>query len=496
MNVLNVQNEGLGGAGLDQQLRDLQDAGGKPAQQFNRAELAAGIADLTKQGLTKLSPSRWWPPATSWPVPRARSSPPATTLLLANLRQFGKDGEDAANSAAHFGDVLAKGSLLAASGAKELQQGLAVVGPVADKADLSLEETTAYLDGAGQHRAQGQHQSVPTPSARCCWPCCSPSGKAREEIKKLGVELKNQDGSARDVRDVLIDLRAAALKSGEGYDSATKAALSQADSVSAVASIFRSRGVVGFLNMTGAVDKYLGSLNEANGSLDTYADKLTEGPAKAQERLKKGLDDLALSFAQTFGDKLTSGLNGVSQFFRDMDALTQNKDVIAAYFKAVITGIGGVTAGPDPQQRGGQRPAGGQQLVGLRHALAGHGGGRAVCQSGGWIKGTGPRNRAEHLRKRREPHPRLHHGPERRSDCRWGRPGWCGAAGGWRGRVLAEDSRRHPEDPGRDRRRVKTNPSSRPWRRLLNTARPETPSACRKHKVLLAFDALQHAQAG
>lgn len=341
VNTLNAQGEGLGN-GFDARIRDLQAGGGRVAQQFNRAELGTGAADLTKQGLQEADAMKVL--ATSYRLAGAEGQNllESSTLLLANLRQFGFDGPAAAKEAAHFGDVLAKGSLQAASGAKELQIGLSVVGPAAHAMGLSLEETIGYLvamDNAGLKAS-----TIGANAFRAVLlALASPTGVAAREIDKLGVALKNADGSARPVRDVLIDLRKAAKISGQAYDENTQAAVRSADTVSAVSSIFRSRGVVGFLNMTDAVDKYTDGLNASEGALDQYATSLTEGPAKAQERLRKSVDDLALSFAQTFGPKLTQGLDLVTKSFRDLDELTRRPEAIKAYLDAIATGIGGIT---------------------------------------------------------------------------------------------------------------------------------------------------------
>ncbi|RJF74468.1 hypothetical protein D3875_04095 [Deinococcus cavernae] len=341
VNTLNAQGDGLGN-GFDERIRALQAAGGRTAQQFNRAELATGAADLTKQGLEEADAMKVL--ATSYKLAGAEGQKltESSTLLLANLRQFGFDGPKAAAEAAHFGDVLAKGSLQAASGAKELQEGLSVVGPLAAKANFSLEETVGFLvamDNAGLKAS-----TVGANAYRAVlMALASPSGPARAEIESLGVALENLDGSARPVRDVLMDLRKAAGVSGVGYDDATKAALRTADSVESAATIFRSRGVVGFLNMVDATDKYIDGLNNSQGALDQYADALTEGPLKAQERLRKSVDDLALTFAQTFGPKLSTSLDTVTQTFRDLDELTRRPEAVKAYLDAIATGIGGVT---------------------------------------------------------------------------------------------------------------------------------------------------------
>ena len=342
VNTLNAQGPNLG-ANLDAQIRQLQANGGQVAQQFNRADLGIGVADLTKQGLENAEALKLV--ATSYKLAGAEGQKltDSSTLLLANLRQFGKDGVEAADAAAYFGDVLAKGSLLAASGAKELQQGLAVVGPIADKANFSLEETVGILvalDNTGLKAS-----TIGANAFRAVLlALASPTQLARKEIEQLGVATRNLDGTARPVRDVLMDLRKAAAVSGTTYDEATKAAIRQADSVESASTIFRSRGIVGFLNMTDSVEKYVGALNDAEGALDQYSLAMTQGPAKAQERLRKSVDDLALSFAQTFGSKLSSALDSAAQLFREIDTLAQNRDTFQAYVNVLVVGFGAITA--------------------------------------------------------------------------------------------------------------------------------------------------------
>ncbi|GAA5437739.1 phage tail tape measure protein (plasmid) [Deinococcus aquaticus] len=341
VNILNAQGPNLG-ANLDEQIRALQEAGGRAAQQFNRAELGNGVADLTKQGLEGADALKV--AATGYKIAGAEGTNLVETnkLLLSTLRQFGKDGPEAAAAAAKFGDVFAKGSIQAASGAKELMEGLAVVGPLADKANFSLEETVGILVALDN---KGLKASTVGANAfrAVLMALASPTGVARKEIDKLGVATRNLDGSARDVRDILMDLRKAAAVSGQTYDQATQSQIRQADSVAAASTIFRSRGVVGFLNMTDATDKYIAALQDSEGALDQYANALTEGPAKAQERVRKSVDDLALSFAQTFGPKLSTALDSLSAFIRGLDKLTQSPDSVKDYLNAIAVGIGGVT---------------------------------------------------------------------------------------------------------------------------------------------------------
>lgn len=339
-NILTAQGGGAIGqvsAELDQKVRNLQTQGGRPASQFNRAELAGGVADLTKQGRNEAESLTLVAASLKLAGAEGEKLNTTTTLLNTNLRQFNV-GTD---QAGRFIDVFAKGSLLAAGTATDLQKGLSVVGSIASRAGFSLEQITGQLitlDNSGLAAA-----TVGANALRAVLlALAAPTGKTKDELAKLNIELKNQDGSARSVRDILEELRQKTKGTAAAYSEADKAALMSADSVNTAANIFRSRGVVGFLNLTEAADANTKALENSAGTADIYANALTEGPAKAQERLKKSLDDLALSFAQTFGPKLTAGLDKIAQVFRDIDNATQHPEVLQAYFNVVISGFTGI----------------------------------------------------------------------------------------------------------------------------------------------------------
>ena len=340
-NIMTLQGPEVA-ARLDAQVRALQERGGRPAQQFNRSELGIAAAELTKQGLDEATAFQVVAQSLKLAGAEGENLNEVSTLLLANLRQFGKDGKDAGNSAEEFTDKITRASTAAATSAVNMQRALSVVGPFADKAGFTLNETLGFLtalDNAGM-----KADTIGANSFRAVLMALgSPSGPAREQVEKLGVSFEDLNGKARPVRDILFDLLKVADQSGETYDAATKAALTHADTVEAAATIFRSRGVVGFLNMAGSAQKWIDTVENAKITSTEYADAMTNGPGKAQERLRKSLDDLSLSFAQTFGPKLSQGLDNVTQLFRDIDGMAQHPETLKAYFDVVVTGLGAVT---------------------------------------------------------------------------------------------------------------------------------------------------------
>src|SRR5690606_18858254 len=139
------------------------------------------------------------------------------------------------SEAGRAADVLALASLEAREGAAELSEGLAVVGPVARAAGFSLEDTTAILvelNNAGLSAADEAATALRGTLAALL----DPTAESKEVLAGLGVELRDSNGTARSLKDVLFELQAAM----EGNSEAAQIA----------AQIFDTRAITAILNLT------------------------------------------------------------------------------------------------------------------------------------------------------------------------------------------------------------------------------------------------------
>src|SRR5690606_3557927 len=127
--------------GLQDILRDLQDAAAEAGNQFRRSEIATALAEVVKAGVDLAQAMDLMVPGMQLAVLTGQDLNETSTLLLGNLRQFGLQTTEAARVA----DALAAADLRAANGVRELSEGLAVVGPVAAAAGLSIEDTLGLL---------------------------------------------------------------------------------------------------------------------------------------------------------------------------------------------------------------------------------------------------------------------------------------------------------------------------------------------------------------
>lgn len=320
LRVLVASGEDLNSAQLDSELRSIQDAAGAAGNQFDRAGLATALSELVKAGLDARSALNLLAPGMQLASVTGGDLNETTTLLLTNLRQFRLDASDAGRVA----DALAVADLNASESAKELSQGLSVVGPLARAAGFSLEDTLGILvelNNAGLGAADvGATALRGTLSA-----LLDPTDRARETIAKLGVSLRDSNGNARPLLDVLRDLQAAINSNAEGAQAA--------------AEIFDTRAITAILNMTDASSKLTGELENATGAAKEYADTfLDENLTAAQQELNAAIDDLAQTFAGTFASDIADAANALAGFLRLVDGWmgrfveTSNVDMYQSMF--------------------------------------------------------------------------------------------------------------------------------------------------------------------
>lgn len=301
LNVLIASGEDLTLLGLQDTLRDIQDAAGRAGDEFARSDMATTLAEIVKAGVDLRSATDLMVPGMQLAVLTGQSLNETTSLLLGNLRQFGLETTEAVRVA----DALAAADLRAASGVQQLSEGLAVVGPVAAAAGLSIEDTLGILielDNKGMNPAQEGATGLRSALSALL----DPTAEARETLAELGVELEDSEGKARPLKDVLFDL-------AEAFDG-------NAEAAQAAATIFDTRALTTILNVTEASLEHADALNQATGALEKYADQVTrEDLGRAQERLATAWRDLAGTFATGFADDLVFVLDRLTAFLEFFD---------------------------------------------------------------------------------------------------------------------------------------------------------------------------------
>ena len=301
LNVLGVDGK-TDLSGISQALRELQNETGLAGEAFTRAELATALAELVKAGTDTESALTILRTSIKLASAENQNLTDSSSQTLKVLRQFDLE----ASAAGRAGNVLAQGALLAAGTANDLALGLADVAPIAKNAGLTFEETTGLLidlDNRGLDAA-----TVGSSGLRSAIAALSkPSKEAQEDIKGLGVSLTNTDGSAKSVRDLLFEVRDAIAASGKDLTEFSR--------------IADTYGLTALLALTDASDEYIQQLQNSEGVLDKYTDKLAQGIPAAQVRAQKALDDLSATVAGVFAPGIEAAANKTNQLVRAINNL-------------------------------------------------------------------------------------------------------------------------------------------------------------------------------
>lgn len=286
---------------LADELERVREAAGRAGNLFTRADMATAVSELVKAGLDTRDAFELMAPAMQLAAITGDNLNDTSSRLLANLRQFRLPVTEAARAA----DALAMADLAAAEGAKELSEGMSIVGPVARAAGLSFEDTLGILvelNNAGLAAASVGATALRSNLSQLL----SPTAQSKAVLAGLGVELRDTAGRARPLLTVLRELLAAM----EGNSEAAQIA----------ADIFDTRALVAILNMTEASDELADSLRNSAGAAERFVDVIAEeNYAFAMNELAAAGADLAAAFAGTFADDIAGAARALAEFFRNID---------------------------------------------------------------------------------------------------------------------------------------------------------------------------------
>lgn len=303
LRVMIADGNDLTESGLVRTLEDIRDAAGAAGQMFTRAQMATAMSELVKAGIDATEAMNLLAPGMQLATITGDSLNDTTSRLLANLRQFGLDTTHAARAA----DALARADLLAANSAKELSEGLAIVGPIGAAAGFAFEDLLGILvelDNKGMNPADiGATALRGTLSA-----LLDPTAKAIETLDGLGVSLRDANGRARPLLDVLNDLQRALAENSEGAQAA--------------AEIFNTRAITAILNMTDKSSELAEALRNSAGAAGEYAENLTKANlAMSEVARSNAFKDLAATFATVMAPGMTAANVAMRDLYRALNDL-------------------------------------------------------------------------------------------------------------------------------------------------------------------------------
>lgn len=203
-----------------------------------------------------------------------------------------------ADEMGRVGDVLSATFTTSNTTLQMLGDTLKYAAPVASSAGASIEQVAAMAGLLGNVGIQG---SMAGTALRAAFLRLSaPPKVAADALANLGVEVKDLDGNLRSVPELLQEL----AKATEGLGSAERA--------EAIKQIFGSEASAGLTELlkqagSGALDSYIQELQQAKGTADTMAKKMSATTAGSLKRLGSALESVAISIGSLLLPSVAAG---------------------------------------------------------------------------------------------------------------------------------------------------------------------------------------------
>ncbi len=203
-----------------------------------------------------------------------------------------------ADEMGRVGDVLSATFTTSNTTLQMLGDTLKYAAPVASSAGASIEQVAAMAGLLGNVGIQG---SMAGTALRAAFLRLSaPPKVAADALANLGVEVKDLDGNLRSVPELLQELAQAT----EGLGSAERA--------EAIKQIFGSEASAGLTELlkqagSGALDSYIQQLQQAKGTADTMAKKMSATTAGSLKRLGSALESVAISIGSLLLPSVAAG---------------------------------------------------------------------------------------------------------------------------------------------------------------------------------------------
>ena len=234
-----------------------------------------------------------------------------------------------ANEAGRFADVLAAASSNSNTNVSMLGESFKYVAPIAGTLGYSAEDTALALGVMANSGIKASQAGTTLRSALSRM--ADPTGKVKDAMFELGIEMFNIDGTAKPLGQLLTELRS----SFSGLTDAEKAAFAQ--------TIFGKQAMSGMLAIIDSSDEDFNKLSEAINSADGTAEKMAETMEDnlqgALTKLKSALEGAGIVIGDTLKpviEDLTKKINKWVDAFNDLDPKTQEMIVKIGVFAAAI----------------------------------------------------------------------------------------------------------------------------------------------------------------
>lgn len=246
-----------------------------------------------------------------------------------------------ANETGRVGDVLAKAMATSNVNLQQMGETMKYAAPAASSVGASLEEVAALTGLLGNVGIQGSNAGTALRAAFLRM--AKPSSEAADALNELGITIKTADGRMRSMPAILKDIWAATQNMGDADRIAVLTKLFGTEAASAMAELARQAG-------SGALDKYVQTLQNAKGATAEMAEKMNATTQGALRRLGSAIESLSITLGSVLlpvvadgAELLSSAATAVAQFADTHPILT--KVVLGTAAALVAIKIGALAGG-------------------------------------------------------------------------------------------------------------------------------------------------------
>lgn len=251
-------------------------------------------------------------------------------IVTDSLTAFKMSAEDSTRIA----DVMAATMSNSNTTIEMLGESFKYAAPLAGTLGQSVEDTSLAL---GLMANAGIKSSQAGTSLRQVFSRLSTdTGNARTNLEKLGVQVFNQDGTMRSLKDIIIDTQ----KAFKGLSNEQQTALAK--------SIAGQTGMSGFLAMVNATEKDTNKLAEAiansGGAAQKMADTMNQSTSNQLKILMSEVSELALQFADILLPVLKAIVKGATKVVQGLQKMSPTMRTIIATILVVVAALAPVLA--------------------------------------------------------------------------------------------------------------------------------------------------------
>ncbi len=283
--------------------------GSQAEKMFSKSELAGSLAELARGGVRGADALTTLKTSTQLAAAEHIKLNVATERLYANLQHL----DLGSDSAAMFGDKLARASHMSLASMDNLSRGINVLGATAHQMDFTLDEMLAMLVAAAK-KGMDPATIGATGLRNAMQKVLTPSKEAGVIYEELGVKMRDSTGHMRSGRDIMMDLQHVFSTTEPVYNKLTGTLITKTDLARMAFQIFGTRSATAFLSILGNIGDLTHEIQDSEGFLNHYSGEVVSGLEGAQKRLDAATKNLSLSFSKTFTPAMAGATEALATF--------------------------------------------------------------------------------------------------------------------------------------------------------------------------------------